>query len=160
MNYRYALYVYPLTSSEVTTTIESLVGCFVRGGVANSTDFLHIRVHESNDRSKGSIRPFVRASRRCPLPISLPISCRRAVHQGCRCSRTFDLKWGPTKIPIYNVILSFTVMNPQARPKYIALAEWLVKTAKVPVDGSDMSGTTALMHSISTKPYSTRTLQN
>lgn len=65
----------------------------------------------------------------------------------------FTLKWGPTKIPVYNVILAFIFMNPPERPKYLALGEWLVKTAKVPVDGTDMSGTTALMHSISTKPY-------
>lgn len=44
-------------------------------------------------------------------------------------------------------------MNPPERPKYLALGEWLVKTTEVPVDGTDMSGTTALMHSISTKPY-------
>ena len=44
-------------------------------------------------------------------------------------------------------------MQPPFRSKYLALANWLATTAKVPVDGTDLSGTTALMHSISTKPY-------
>lgn len=65
----------------------------------------------------------------------------------------FDTKWGPTKIPLYNVLLSFTVMVPSHRPKYFALLKWLAQDAKVPVDGTDLSGTPALMHSISTKPY-------
>lgn len=65
----------------------------------------------------------------------------------------FKVKWGPTRIPVYVVLLAFTSINPGLRYKYIAIAEWLVDTAKVPVDGTDISGTTALMHSISQKPY-------
>ena len=63
------------------------------------------------------------------------------------------MKWGPTKIPVYNVLLSFNLMNSPAREKYMAIAQWLINTAKVPVDGTDLSGTTALMHSISINPY-------
>lgn len=44
-------------------------------------------------------------------------------------------------------------MNSSARSKYVSLAEWLATTGKVPVDGTDLSGTTVLMHAISTKPY-------
>lgn len=44
-------------------------------------------------------------------------------------------------------------MLPSSRSKYIAVAEWLVKTAKVTVDGMDLSKTTALMHTVSAKRY-------
>lgn len=47
----------------------------------------------------------------------------------------FKLKWGPTRIPVYVVLLAFTTLNPGLRYSYIAIAEWLVDTAKVPVDG-------------------------
>ena len=47
----------------------------------------------------------------------------------------FKLKWGPTRIPVYVVLLAFTLINPGLRHKYIAIAAWLVDTAKVPVDG-------------------------
>lgn len=47
----------------------------------------------------------------------------------------FKVKWGPTRIPVYVVLLAFTSINPGLRYKYIAIAEWLVDTAKVPVDG-------------------------
>lgn len=65
----------------------------------------------------------------------------------------FKLKWGPMRTPVYVVLLAFRDIYPRVRHKYIAIAKWLVNTAKVPVDGTDMSGSTALMHSISTKPY-------
>ena len=47
----------------------------------------------------------------------------------------FRLKWGPTRIPIYTVLLAFTVLKNDFRQRYIAIATWLVDTAKVPVDG-------------------------
>ncbi|CAF9914668.1 MAG: hypothetical protein ALECFALPRED_009666 [Alectoria fallacina] len=64
----------------------------------------------------------------------------------------FKIKWGPTRISVYVVLLAFTRVNPELRYKYISIAEWLVDTAKVPVDGTDISGNTALMYSIATKP--------
>ena len=48
---------------------------------------------------------------------------------------TYKLRWGPTRIPIYVALLAFTAINPPRRYKYINIAEWLVDTAKVPVDG-------------------------
>lgn len=33
------------------------------------------------------------------------------------------------------------------------MVQWLVVEAKIPVDGIDIAGTTALMYAISTKPY-------
>lgn len=65
----------------------------------------------------------------------------------------FKLKWGPTRMPVYVVLLAFTTINPGLRYNYISIAEWLVDTAKVPVDGRNMEGSTALMCSIATKPY-------
>ena len=47
----------------------------------------------------------------------------------------FKIKWGPTRISVYVVLLAFTRVNPELRYKYISIAEWLVDTAKVPVDG-------------------------
>ena len=47
----------------------------------------------------------------------------------------FKLKWGPTRSPVYVVLLTLTIINPGLRYKYTAVAEWLVDTAKVPVDG-------------------------
>ena len=64
----------------------------------------------------------------------------------------FTLKWGPTQLPIFNVILMYIYLLPSSQT-YPAMAEYLVNTAKVPVDGTDVSGTTAMMHAISTKPY-------
>lgn len=48
---------------------------------------------------------------------------------------TYKLRWGPTRIPIYVALLAFTAINPTRRYKYLNIAEWLVDTAKVPVDG-------------------------
>ena len=64
----------------------------------------------------------------------------------------YHLKWGPTKVPIYNLLgISFHTFRHQ-QLQHLAIARWLSTVAKVPVDGTDMSGTTALAHSISTHP--------
>ena len=47
----------------------------------------------------------------------------------------FKIKWGPTRIPVYIALLAFTRVNPELRYNYISIAEWLVDTAKIPVDG-------------------------
>ena len=65
----------------------------------------------------------------------------------------FTRNWGPTKLPVFNIILMLITLNPSSRSSYIAITEYLISNAKVPVDGTDLSGTTALMHAISTKPY-------
>lgn len=48
----------------------------------------------------------------------------------------FRIRWGPTRVPVYTVLLEFATILPLKRYKYIAIAEWLVDTAKVPVDGT------------------------
>lgn len=47
----------------------------------------------------------------------------------------FKLRWGPTRTPVYTVLLEFATIELLRRYKYIAIVEWLVDTAKVPVDG-------------------------
>lgn len=47
----------------------------------------------------------------------------------------FNLRWGPTRTPVYIVLLAFTSISPDFRYNYINIAEWLIDTAKVPVDG-------------------------
>lgn len=64
----------------------------------------------------------------------------------------FELKWGPTRVPIYNLLLLSTLLNSGARSHHLAILRWLLGEAKVPADGTDLSGSTALYHAISTKP--------
>ncbi|KAI1792131.1 hypothetical protein LXA43DRAFT_972715 [Ganoderma leucocontextum] len=64
----------------------------------------------------------------------------------------YQKHWGPTRVPIYNLILLSTLIHPSARLGYLAIARWLTDEVKVPVDGKDLSGSTALHHAISTKP--------
>ena len=63
-----------------------------------------------------------------------------------------SLHWGPTRVPIYNLLGLFSLIVPSFRPSYIGIAKFFIDTAKVPVHGKDLSGTTALSHSFSTKP--------
>jgi len=64
-----------------------------------------------------------------------------------------DIRYGPTKIPFYNYILQLTVLAPQNRSLYLDYLRFFALEAGVPVDSTDLSGSTALMWSISTKPY-------
>jgi len=64
----------------------------------------------------------------------------------------FELKWGPTRVPIYNLLLLSTLINSDARSRHLTVLHWLIGEAKVSVDGTDLSGSTALYHAISTKP--------
>ena len=64
-----------------------------------------------------------------------------------------DLQYGPTKVPLFNYLLQLVYMNPSDRARYISIVRYLALEAKVPVDTTDLSGTTAFMYSISTKPY-------
>jgi len=64
----------------------------------------------------------------------------------------FAIRWGPTKVPIFNLLGLFSLIVPQKRKTYLSIARYLIDEAKVPVDGTDLSGTTALSHSFSTKP--------
>ena len=63
----------------------------------------------------------------------------------------YALRWGPTEVPIFNLLGLFTLIVPQRRPFYIEIADFYIKSG-VPVDGRDLSGTSALSHCFSTKP--------
>jgi hypothetical protein len=64
-----------------------------------------------------------------------------------------DIQYGPTKVPLFNFILQLTILDPLNRGRYLETTRYLALEAKVPVDTTDLSGTTAFMYSISTKPY-------
>ncbi|KAJ6543547.1 hypothetical protein DFH09DRAFT_1173331 [Mycena vulgaris] len=64
----------------------------------------------------------------------------------------YALCWGPTLLTIYHILLHFRVLFPEKAAGYLAIARFLAETARVPVDGADLSGTHALSVAISTKP--------
>lgn len=64
----------------------------------------------------------------------------------------YQLRWGPTSTPMFNLLSLFAQIWEPNRARYLAIAGWLMNTAKVPVDGTDVGGNTALQHAVSTKP--------
>ncbi|RDB25828.1 hypothetical protein Hypma_006177 [Hypsizygus marmoreus] len=76
---------------------------------------------------------------------------KQAAHKAAA-QELYDLRWGPTKVPIYNLLGLLSMILPSRRTEYLEIARFLIQTAKVPVDGTDLSGTTALSQAFSTKP--------
>lgn len=64
----------------------------------------------------------------------------------------YALRWGPTRVPIYNLLLLGTMIIPDNRSDILEVVQWLANQAKIPVNGRDVSGTLAIHHAISTKP--------
>ncbi|KZT66485.1 hypothetical protein DAEQUDRAFT_758710 [Daedalea quercina L-15889] len=64
----------------------------------------------------------------------------------------YAMRWGPTQVPVFNLILLSMLMLPSMRAQHFAVARFLITDMKVPVDGTDLSGAQALYHAISTKP--------
>jgi len=64
-----------------------------------------------------------------------------------------DICYGANKIPLYQFILQLIVVNSHASRRYFEIVRYLAEEARVPVESTDLSGTTALSWSISTKPY-------
>lgn len=64
----------------------------------------------------------------------------------------YNLRWGPTRIPIYNVILAGRVLARWYYEQQMAVTRWLVYEAKVPVDGKDISGAETIHHAIGCAP--------
>lgn len=62
------------------------------------------------------------------------------------------LRYGPTRIPIYNLLLLGTILFTSNRANILQLMRWLIDEAKVPTGGIDLSGSMAISHAISTKP--------
>ncbi|KAF9009830.1 hypothetical protein BDZ89DRAFT_1104536 [Hymenopellis radicata] len=64
----------------------------------------------------------------------------------------YKMRWGPTEVPVYNLLGLFMILFPGKRNAYMQIAKYLIDTVLVPVDAPDLSGTRALSHAISTKP--------
>ncbi|KAF8992360.1 hypothetical protein BDQ17DRAFT_1369607 [Cyathus striatus] len=64
----------------------------------------------------------------------------------------YKKRWGPTGVPIYNLLGQASIHIADFRSSFIGIAKFLIDTVEVPVDGKDYSGTTALSHCFSTKP--------
>ncbi|KAJ7676891.1 hypothetical protein DFH06DRAFT_1034270 [Mycena polygramma] len=64
----------------------------------------------------------------------------------------YKLAWGPTCVHIYGLLGLLRILAPARADGHLAIARWLVHTARVPVDGADLSGTHAIAHAVSTKP--------
>ncbi|KAE8867669.1 hypothetical protein PTNB29_01580 [Pyrenophora teres f. teres] len=62
-------------------------------------------------------------------------------------------RWGPTKTPVYNLLLPALHMLPNNKEEILDITRYLVNDLKVPVEGKDALGCTALFWAISTKPY-------
>ena len=65
----------------------------------------------------------------------------------------YSKRWGPTKTPIYSILLPAFHMLPNKKKELLDIAKYLANDLKVPVDGKDVLGSTALFWAISTKPY-------
>ncbi|KAK0193280.1 hypothetical protein F5146DRAFT_375679 [Armillaria mellea] len=78
-------------------------------------------------------------------------TCKEAA-RAVAANELYQMHWGPTQVPIYNLLGLFTIIYSPERTSYLSIAKYLIKTARVPVDGTDLSGTRALSHCFSTKP--------
>ncbi len=76
-----------------------------------------------------------------------PEAARKAAVQ-----EIFELSWGPTKVPIFDLLLLASLIEPESRSGHLEVTRWLLNEAKVPVDGKDLAGSNALYHTFSTKP--------
>jgi len=72
--------------------------------------------------------------------------------QAAAAQELYRLRWCKTRIPIFYLILLSRIILPRLRAKHLAVAKWLIDEAKVPVDGTDVTGAQAISHAISTKP--------
>ncbi|TFY61984.1 hypothetical protein EVJ58_g4162 [Rhodofomes roseus] len=57
----------------------------------------------------------------------------------------YEMRWGPTQVPIFNLILLSTLLVPAMRPQQLAVARFLINEMKMPVDGRDVSGATGAL---------------
>lgn len=62
-------------------------------------------------------------------------------------------RWGPSKTPVYSILLPALHMLPGKKEELLGIVKYLANDLKVPVDGKDVLGSTALFWAISTKPY-------
>jgi hypothetical protein len=88
-------------------------------------------------------------------PLKTYVAARRAVLGTAEAvaSELYEGRWGPTGIPIYNVILPFFVVSPGNKQHLLDLTRYLALEVRVPVDGTDVTGASALYWAIATKPH-------
>lgn len=43
----------------------------------------------------------------------------------------YEMRWGPTRVPIYNLILLSSLLNQTRRPSHLEIARWLTDDIKV-----------------------------
>lgn len=67
------------------------------------------------------------------------------------CDDLYRMRWGPTQVPIYNLLGLFRIIESAKKSLFLDIARFYISKG-LPVDGKDLSGTTALSHSFSTKP--------
>ncbi|KAF2825920.1 hypothetical protein CC86DRAFT_382891 [Ophiobolus disseminans] len=65
----------------------------------------------------------------------------------------YKKRWGPTRIPLYNVILTFLHLMADNKDFILETTRYLAQELSVPVDGTDVTGGSALYWAISTKPF-------
>lgn len=65
----------------------------------------------------------------------------------------YDRRWGVTKITIYHLILTMFDHAPERKESLLGLTRYLAQDIKVPVDATDVTGSSALYRAISTKPH-------
>ncbi|KAI0788284.1 hypothetical protein C8Q74DRAFT_1367032 [Fomes fomentarius] len=63
----------------------------------------------------------------------------------------YEMRWNMTGMPIFDVILLSITFNSRLRPSLLQTACWLIDDIGIPVDGRDLSGSTALHYAISSK---------
>ncbi|KAH9920638.1 uncharacterized protein B0H18DRAFT_589741 [Fomitopsis serialis] len=64
----------------------------------------------------------------------------------------YKCSWGPTRVPVYDLILLARLILGDSQPHLLDVARFLISEAKVPVDGVDLSGSQAIYHCVTTKP--------
>lgn len=62
------------------------------------------------------------------------------------------LRWGPNRTPVFDLILSGILMIRARHEAQLSVTRWLTRAAKVPANGRDVTGCTALFHAITTQP--------
>ncbi|KAI0346243.1 hypothetical protein BDW22DRAFT_1352293 [Trametopsis cervina] len=63
-----------------------------------------------------------------------------------------ELRWGPTRVPIFDLLLLARHIEPLGRQEVLSVVQYLINEAKVPVGSKDLSGSMAISHAISTMP--------
>jgi hypothetical protein len=86
-----------------------------------------------------------------PTPGNDDNTSYRAVQRVC--DDLYKMRWGPTQVPIFSLLGQLRSIEPDQKSSFLDIALFFIEKG-VPVDGKDVSGITALVHSLSIKPIS------